>query len=260
MTPTTTQSVRNRLDRVTDPELDESIVSLGYIDDIEIHESEVRVAFTLPTAWCSPAFAWMMATDARDEVETLPGVEEATVFLQEHMHDSEINRGVKRRLAFDEVFPDADGGVEAIRATLDDKARLARQFDAIEALLGANLTQEQIAEFRVADLTLETQALVFVRGRSVAIPANPDPLEAYLTKARDTGVLEDDHDELFRTPEGEPIPVDRFELVRRRCRLAKVNMGGQESVCDALADARHAENRPPLSPADHIPGKQSSDD
>ena len=46
--------------RVTDPELDESIVELDYVDQIDIGDDDVTVHFTLPTAWCSPAFAWMI--------------------------------------------------------------------------------------------------------------------------------------------------------------------------------------------------------
>jgi len=35
---TTRDTVRARLDRVSDPELDESIVELGYVDHIEISD------------------------------------------------------------------------------------------------------------------------------------------------------------------------------------------------------------------------------
>lgn len=115
----TEKAVRDRLDRVTDPELDESIVALEYIDEITIQRDSVTVDFTLPTAWCSPAFAWMMATDARDELEALERVETATIRLHEHMHETEITEGVNQRQSFAETFPDADGGVAEIRATLD---------------------------------------------------------------------------------------------------------------------------------------------
>ncbi|WP_241997089.1 iron-sulfur cluster assembly protein, partial [Halorubrum sp. SD626R] len=57
-------TVRDRLDRVEDPELARSIVELDYVDAIDIDGGRVLVQFTLPTAWCSPAFAWMMAVDA----------------------------------------------------------------------------------------------------------------------------------------------------------------------------------------------------
>ncbi len=242
------RAVRERLDRVTDPELDESIVALDYIDEIVIDGPAVTVEFTLPTAWCSPAFAWMMATDARDEVESLPGVGRAVVRLHEHMHDAQINKGVNDRLAFGDVFPDADGGVESVRATLDEKARFGRQYDAFEALLEAGLTGEQIVALRPEDCQLDDPATVFVRDGTVGIPVPPEPLEAYFEKARETGLLGDEQPELFRTPEEEPVPADRFDIIHKRCRLAKVNMGGQGSVCDALNDARKAEHRPPLDP------------
>ncbi len=246
-------AVRERLDRVTDPELDESIVALDYIDDIAIEGRQVRVTFTLPTAWCSPAFAWMMATDAREEVEALPGVSRTRIRLREHMHEAEITRGINDGLAFAEVFPDADGGVAEVRATLDAKARLARQYEAVDALLEAGLEPEQVASLEFADLWLEDPAVAFVRGRSVGVSVPAEPIDSYLEKARETGLAGDDHPELFRTPECDPIPPDRFELVQKRCRLATVNMGGQGSVCEALNEARRDEDRPPLSPDEHIP-------
>jgi len=247
-------AVREVLGRVTDPELDESIVSLGYVDEIAVEGRQVRVEFTLPTAWCSPAFAWMMAADAREEVEGLPGVDRARIRLREHMHETEINEGVNAGLSFAESFPDADGGVADVRATLDAKARLSRQYDAVTALLEAGLDPEQIVGLEPADLRLDPPAAVFLRDESVGVPVPPEPVESYLEKARETGLVGDDRPELFRTPEGDPIPTEEFELVHRRCRLADVNMGGQGSVCDALNEARRAEDRPPLSP-DHAPAE-----
>jgi len=244
----TEAAVRERLDRVTDPELDTSIVELAYIDEVRIEGSEVRVAFTLPTAWCSPAFAWMMATDARDEVEALPGVARATVDLREHMHEDEINRGVNERLPFGEAFPDADGSVEPVRAELDEKARIARQHDATGALLDAGLDGDQIVTLAREDLDLDGgRATVWCRDGDLAVTVDADPLARYLEKAAATGRLDDDHAELFRTPEGEPIDPEEFETVRHRTRLAGVNMSGQGSVCDALHESRRAEDRPPLS-------------
>jgi len=244
----TEAQVRERLDRVTDPELDTSIVELEYVDEVRIDGGTVEVAFTLPTAWCSPAFAWMMATDARDEVEALSGVTRATVELREHMHDAEINRGVNERRSFGEAFPDADGDVEPVRAELDEKARIARQHDATGALLDAGLDGAQIASVTRDDVVIGAdRARVWLRGGSLAVAVDADPLERYLDKARATGLLDDDHPELFRTPEGEPITPAAFETVRHRTRLAGVNMSGQGSVCDALHESRRAEDRPPLS-------------
>ncbi|MDQ2050314.1 iron-sulfur cluster assembly protein [Natronolimnohabitans sp. A-GB9] len=247
-TSPTRAAVRDRLDRVTDPELDRSIVALEYIDTIEIDEGRVAVEFTLPTAWCSPAFAWMMAVDARDEIEALPTVEEVRITLNEHMHETEINRGVNDRLSFAEAFPDADGDVAAVRAELDEKARVARQYDAVEALLEAGLDADVIVDLRLDDLepfedetddteTTETIA-VYASDRSFAVTVPAAPIERYLEKARETDLVSAADDVLFRTPEGDPIDPDSFELVHQRGRLAGVNMSSQGGICDGLREAR----------------------
>ncbi|WP_339105443.1 iron-sulfur cluster assembly protein [Haloterrigena salinisoli] len=249
-------AVRDRLDRVTDPELDRSIVELDYVDGIEIDGGRVGVDLTLPTAWCSPAFAWMMAVDARDEVESLSAVDEVRITLREHMHETEINRGVNEGLSFAESFPDADGDVAAVRAELDEKARVARQYDAVEALLEAGLDADSIVDLRLRDVdglepteagdeevvgesgdSDETVA-VYVRDRSFAVSVPADPLERYLEKARETDLVSDPDDVLFRTPEGEPIEADSFDLVHQRGRLAQVNMSSQGGICDGLREAR----------------------
>jgi metal-sulfur cluster biosynthetic enzyme len=262
----TRESVSSALDRVTDPELDRSIVELGYVDEIRIESGEagarVAVEFTLPTAWCSPAFAWMMASDSRERVESLPGVERCEVRLREHMHEAEVNEGVNGARSFAEAFPDAEGGVDEVRATLDSKARVARQYDAVETLLDAGLAHEQVAALTRADLEplSEDRTAVSVRGGAVVVVVRSAPLDRYLRKAATVG-LYDDVDEthgvssanrnakrsgdgdarVFRTPEGDPIPPERAELVHRRARLARVNMDGQGGVCDALHDARRRE-------------------
>ncbi|MFC6719704.1 iron-sulfur cluster assembly protein [Natrialbaceae archaeon GCM10025810] len=244
-TETTEASVTERLDRVTDPELDRSIVALEYVDRIWIDGDRVEVAITLPTAWCSPAFAWMMAVDARDEVESLPSVDEAEITLREHMHEAEINRGVNERLSFAEAFPDADGDVEAVRAELDEKARVARQYDAVETLLEAGIDPDTIVDLRPRDLERveregcdEAVYAIFLRDRSFAVSVPADPIDRYLETARETVVVSDSDDVLFRTPEGEPIDPESFDLVHRRGRLATVNMSGQGGICDGLREAR----------------------
>ncbi len=240
-------AVREALQRVTDPELDRSIVELEYIDSIELDGPSVTVRFTLPTAWCSPAFAWMMAIDARDAVESLPGVETARIVLREHMHEDEINRGVNERLSFSAAFPDADGDVEAVRAELDEKARVARQYDAVEALLEAGLEPATIVSLRPRDLESvpgqpdESAAdayAIYAADRSFAVTVPAEPIDRLLEKARETGVVIDPDDVLCRTPEREPIDVASFDLVHKRGRLARVNMSSQGGICDGLRESR----------------------
>jgi metal-sulfur cluster biosynthetic enzyme len=254
----TRAAVRSALDDVTDPELDRSIVELDYIDDIDVETGErdeaddpeqsgahVGVTFTLPTAWCSPAFAWMMALDGRESVEAIPGVARCEMYLNDHMHGREVTDGVNCGRDFDETFPDADGGIEATRATLDSKARLARQYVAVESLLAASVTHEQIAVLSREDVNIlpgEEYATAVVRDGALAVVVDADPLVRYLEKAERVNCFADGDGRLFRTPEGDPIDPDRAELVHRRARLARVNMDGQGGVCDALHEARRAES------------------
>ncbi|QLG63634.1 iron-sulfur cluster assembly protein [Halorarum salinum] len=260
----TSERARRRLRRVTDPELDESIVDLGYLDEVAVDGGRVAVSFTLPTAWCSPAFAWMMATDVRDELDALRDVRDVRVNLRDHVHADEITTGVNDRRSFAETFPDAEDGVSAVRAKLDDKARLARQHEAVGALLEAGLSREQIVSLTPADLDGvgrpaadvagapdrspdgdrespdDDLACLALRDGAVHVAVEAGPLVRYLEKARETGFLADVDDPLFGTPDGEALTAERFDDVRARTRLASVNMSGQGGVCDALNEARRS--------------------
>ena len=254
--PRGTAAVRERLDRVEDPELARSIVELDYIDAIDIDGGRVEVKFTLPTAWCSPAFAWMMATDARDEVGALDWVTETRIELCDHMHGEEITDGVNARDGFGETFPDADGDVAAVRAAIADKARVARQREAVGALLDAGVDAEQVVSLVRADLTIAgDEAHVDVGGLSVVVDAAP--VADYLDRVETSGHVTESDDTLFLTPEAEPIPADELDVVQKRSRLATVNMGGQGAVCDALHRARHGPEG--LSGSESTPDRSTVD-
>lgn len=231
-----------RLDRVHDPELDRSIVELEYVDRLDIDGSAVTVEFVLPTAWCSPAFAWMMATGIRDEVEALAAVESATVQLRDHMHGQQIAAGVNEDRAFEDVFDDAEDGIDDVRESLDEKARFARQYEAMTAFGEAGLDDAQIATVRPVDIDLEApgdRAVVVVRDGSVAIPVPTDPVERYLEKARSTGVVAAEDEPLFADRTGEPFGPSDVETVRRDARLAAANIEGQATICASLHEARN---------------------
>jgi metal-sulfur cluster biosynthetic enzyme len=240
--PPTREAVRERLDRVDDPELDRSIVDLGYVERIRIDGDRVEVGFVLPTAWCSPAFAWMMATGIRDEVGSLPEVTTVRVDLRDHMHGEEINHGVNEGLAFEEAFEDAESGIDEVRAKLDEKARLARQFHALDALRDAGLSPAQITDLRLADVDPafeENRAAVPLRDGAVTVTLPAEPLADYVEKARATGLVEGEDDRLFADREGEPFEAAEFEDVRRQSRVAAANITGQGAICSALHEARN---------------------
>ncbi|MGY1682359.1 iron-sulfur cluster assembly protein, partial [Geodermatophilus sp. SYSU D01176] len=67
--------VRTALGTVVDPELDEPITDLGFVRSVAVEGATVRVHLRLPTSFCAPNFAYLMASDAQDAVAALPGVE-----------------------------------------------------------------------------------------------------------------------------------------------------------------------------------------
>jgi metal-sulfur cluster biosynthetic enzyme len=243
--PPTTDAVRARLARVDDPELDESIVDLEYVHDLTIDGSAVAVTLVLPTAWCSPAFAWMMATGARDELEALPDVGTATITLDDHMHATEINRGVNERLAFETVFEDAEDDIEAVRRTLAEKARMSRQYHAISALLDAGLDAEQVVGLTREAIDLsetEDEALVYLADDAFAVCVPTDPLADYLEKANEVGLVRDPTDRVFATAAEEPIAADELDHEQRRARLTGATVTGQGAICEGLDRARKLKN------------------
>src|SRR5580704_4699855 len=100
-----TQEIWSALDTVTDPELDESVISLEFITLVEVQsESNVRIEFRLPTYWCAPNFAFLMASDMRDAVTDIPWVRSVRVELLDHFSAELINRGVTLRQDFRDAF------------------------------------------------------------------------------------------------------------------------------------------------------------
>lgn len=239
-TDTTKDAIRSALRGVTDPELDRSIVELDYIEDLEIEDGTVTVAFALPTAWCSPTFAWMMATDARDAISELEGVGDVRIVLRDHMHATEVTRGVNEGMAFSDAFETADGDIAETRATLDRKARLARQYDAIKELADAGLDDAQLAALRREDIDFEGgRAMIDLD--EFYVEADADPLKRYLEKATSVGVVEEPGDRLFVSRDGDPLATEDVQTARSASRLAKTNMGGQGGVCASLHAARNPE-------------------
>nr|WP_294521969.1 iron-sulfur cluster assembly protein [uncultured Rhodopila sp.] len=124
--------VRRALDRVTDPELDEPVTDLRFIDRLAIEGDTVSIGFRLPTYWCAANFAFLMADDMRREVAALPWVGHVEVTLGEHMYAAKINHGLAHGLSFQDTFGnEASAELNELRRTFLVKAFQRRQ----EALL-----------------------------------------------------------------------------------------------------------------------------
>jgi metal-sulfur cluster biosynthetic enzyme len=97
--------VRRALDRVTDPELDEPVTDLRFIEHLSVDAvGNVAIAFRLPTYRCAANFAFLMAADIQREVGALSWVRQVDVALGEHMYAERINHGLANRLSFQVTF------------------------------------------------------------------------------------------------------------------------------------------------------------
>src|SRR5215469_7860226 len=109
--------VAGALATVTDPELDRSLVELGFADAAVDPAGRVTIELRLPTYWCAANFAYLMAADAHDAVAAVPGVRSVAVRLHDHFTAGEVTDAVNAGRSFDDAFADrADGsGLAALR-------------------------------------------------------------------------------------------------------------------------------------------------
>ena len=85
------REVWQQLDKVCDPELDEPITDMRFVESVKVDGgNQVAVSFRLPTYWCSANFAYLMASDIRLEVEKLDWVSRVRVRLEDHMFEEQV--------------------------------------------------------------------------------------------------------------------------------------------------------------------------
>src|SRR5260370_8716223 len=99
-----------RLARVLDPELDESILDLGFVRSLRLRSGHADVALRLPTSWCAVNFAYLMAEDVRRALLAVEGIDRVTVSLGDHCAAAEIEAAVDDGRSFAEAFPAEGAG------------------------------------------------------------------------------------------------------------------------------------------------------
>ncbi len=82
--------VWDALGSVMDPELDEPVTTLGFVEDWSVEDGVARVRLRLPTYFCAPNFVWMMVADAHDALSAVEGVVRVDVGVHDHFATSEI--------------------------------------------------------------------------------------------------------------------------------------------------------------------------
>ena len=68
--------------------------SSGFVRSVRIDDAGVTVHLRLPTSFCAPNFAYLMASDAVDALRRVPEVGKVTVLLDDHHDSDKINAGL----------------------------------------------------------------------------------------------------------------------------------------------------------------------
>jgi len=220
------------LDRVMDPELDEPITDMGFVEAVSVTTAgDVNVAFRLPTYWCSPNFAFLMAQGIKREVDALPWVGRTVVQLQDHMAADEMNAAVNAGGAFSDAFTElrGDQDLEALRDKFERKAFQRRQEVVIKALIAADQSVSDILAMPLGVL-LET-----------AFKDEEDLRQTgrYLDLLHSRGLAVQDSDPAFVTCDKEPIKEEGFKSYMDLLRSVRINMEFSGSLCRGLKRSRY---------------------
>jgi metal-sulfur cluster biosynthetic enzyme len=230
---------------VLDPELDEPLVKLGFIDRIQVEGSDVTVVFKLPTYWCSPNFAYLMASDLREKACAVPGVRAVRVKLLDHCVEDEVTNGINGGLSFSEAFPEEsleDEHLEALRRTFLRKGFLMRQDALIRQMLKMGLDEAMIATLQVADMTIDESAnavFVMAQGRTLRLEGMGRNAARYLNRRASLGLPLAPRDPLMINDEGLPVQPTGLQEFMRRSRSIRMSIMFNTSMCKGLFRTRY---------------------
>lgn len=229
-----TEEVWAVLGTVTDPEIDESVTSLEFVTRVEVEaDGRVKIEFRLPTYWCAPNFAFLMASDMQNAVEELPWVEEVSVELVDHFSATLINRGVALKQDFRDAFPgETDGDLTQIRQTFLGKSYQRRQELLMRHVLGKGvdaswLTRASLRELR--ELPLDDQGcslrnLYVFAWRRIHVDAEEEQLA-------------------FTTMDRRPLHPDEIKDYLRLVAGVRRNADFNGLICRGLLEARKGTTR-----------------
>lgn len=226
----TEAEVWQELAEVHDPELDEPVTDLGFVERLEVDGGDVDIRFRLPTYWCAPNFAFIMARDMRDRVSRLSWVRHVHVRLVDHCTSEAINEGIAAGRSFDQVFPhETTGELAELRLTFRRKAFMARQERLLKYLGSAGWSAESLI-----DLTVEQ-----LRSRD-DLGIEGDRLRArYLAVRDELGLCSNGAERAITTVDGDPIATQSFDAYLRTLRKCRLNMEINTHFCRGLLQVRY---------------------
>jgi metal-sulfur cluster biosynthetic enzyme len=225
----TEASVLDALSGVRDPELDEPITDLKFISDLQVGSDSVDVRLRLPTPFCAPNFAYLMAHDAREALLSVPGVREARVSLEDHHTADEINAGMAGGLGFEGTFSsfeETGEGLDGLRDVFRRKAFISRQEKLCRMLLGDGYSSEELANMSLGE-----------------VPGS-EAKQKYLSRRSELGLDDSTEAPFVVDPDGRQIPEEAVVQHLRFARVTRLSIESNAGFCKGVLAARYGINDP----------------
>lgn len=244
----TTEMVYEAIAEVLDPELDEPIVRLGFLDRVEVEGPDVSITFKLPTYWCSPNFAYLMASDLRTRTQAIPGVRTVHVALLDHCAEDEVTNGVNHGHSFAQAFPEEemeDEHLDELRRTFLRKGFLVRQDALLRQMVKVGLDETTIASLRMSDLVVDepaNSASLTVGREIVRLHGVGRSGSAYLKRRIALGLSHEAEDPLIIDDQGNPLQPGKLSAFLRQSRTIRMNIMFNTALCKGLFRTRYGSN------------------
>jgi metal-sulfur cluster biosynthetic enzyme len=210
---------------VMDPELDEPITDLGFVRSVRIDDTGVTVHLRLPTSFCSPNFAYLMASDAVDALRRVEGLGRVVVQLDDHHDSDKINAGLAADAGYVGTFgSEAEDSLDELRRIFHRKAHTA----AMERCASELLRQ---SDLQVEDLHLITLADL-PEGRFK---------DALLRRRAAIGLGVHSADPVVVDEDGGPLAPEAVPLRLRFAKAVRISIEGNSHFCRGLLATRYAD-------------------
>jgi metal-sulfur cluster biosynthetic enzyme len=228
--------ILERLDRVLDPELDESILDLGFVRSVELRAGHADIALRLPTSWCAVNFAYLMAEDVRRALLGVEDIREVTVRLGEHCAAAEIEAAVNAGQSFADAFPgEGAGSLAALRATFLRKGFLIRQQRLLRELREAGLDAAAICTLRLAEVSTRDDVIVLRDPGPASFSSGSGTiLQRYLQRRAALGFDCSPAAALIIDLGGMPFASERLQAHYETARTMRIALEANGSFCRAL--------------------------
>lgn len=209
------------LGSVIDPELDEAITDLGFVRSCEVRGGHAELRLRLPTAWCAPNFAYLMAADAYDAACGVAGVGSVDLQLEDHHDSAQINSGIAERSSFSSTYSaEADGDLDELRLTFQRKAHTACLDRVCRGLLARGWEVNSLHEATLSDLSEDEYTQLTRRRNDIGLSSSAD-------------------DPILVDHSGQQISPDKVSIMLRFAKLTRVSIDGNAHFCRNLLRTRY---------------------